>query len=153
MISDDKKHVHIGFSKNFKVFVVTLVALLFAGYTLWIDTGNVGLQKPHVATGASAEGKLLFQKYNCQACHQIYGLGGYMGQDLTNVYSTPGKGPIYIAAFLQSGTNRMPNFNLNEHDISSLTSYLATVDSTGNSPMYKYKITWYGSIEFSDKAQ
>ncbi|MBK8357424.1 MAG: hypothetical protein IPL13_19205 [Saprospiraceae bacterium] len=32
-------------------------------------------------------GKLIWQDYNCNACHQIYGLGGYLGPDLTNVYS------------------------------------------------------------------
>ncbi len=142
-----------GFSNTFKIAAISIILTLFAGYTIWVDTGNIGLQKPHIATGIAADGKLLFQKYNCQACHQIYGLGGYMGPDLTNVYSTPNKGSLYINAFLQNGTNRMPNFHLSQQEISSLTAYLATVDSTGNSPILKHKTSWYGSIEFSYKSQ
>lgn len=136
-----------GFTKPFKIAVVVIAVLLFSGYTLWIDTGNIGIQKPCIANGPAAEGKLLFQKYNCQACHQIYGLGGYMGPDLTNVYSTPGKGPVYMATFLQNGTYRMPNFHFDKYAISALISYLETVDSTGASPLRNYKISWYGSIE------
>lgn len=25
-----------------------------------------------------SEGRLVWQKYNCQSCHQFYGLGGYL---------------------------------------------------------------------------
>ena len=153
MVPLPQPETYSGFSNKFKVTSIAILLLLFAGYTLWIDTGSAGMKKPHVATGLAADGKLLFQQYNCQACHQIYGLGGYMGPDLTNVFSTPGKGPVYMTAFLQSGTNRMPNFHLSQHDISSLIAYLATVDSTGYSPIQKYKISWYGSIEFTDKPE
>jgi nitric oxide reductase subunit C len=147
MASNEQIDINAGFSKPLKIFIVTLTVVLFSGYTLWIDTGNIGSEKSHLAKGIAAEGKLLFQKYNCQACHQIYGLGGYMGPDLTNVYSAPGKGPVYMATLLKNGTYRMPNFNLDKHAISALISYLATVDSTGNSPLRNYKISWYGSIE------
>ena len=40
-------------------------------------------------------GKVLYQKYNCTACHQIYGLGGFLGPDLTIVVSQQGKGEAY----------------------------------------------------------
>lgn len=149
MIPQEQPDIHRGFSRTFKIVIVALIVSLFACYTFWIDTGSIGIQKGRIATGAAADGKLLFQKYNCQSCHQIYGLGGYMGPDLTNEYSTPGKGPQYMSAFLQNGTNRMPNFHLSKDEIFSLISYLATVDSTGNSPLSKYKISWYGSIEFT----
>jgi len=39
------------------------------------------------------QGQQLWQQNNCFSCHQIYGLGGYLGPDLTNVYSQRGKGP------------------------------------------------------------
>lgn len=153
MNKSENKGNRIGFQKSFKLTVVVAIILLFVGYTLWIDTSDIGLQKIHQPDEIACEGKLLYQKYNCQACHQIYGLGGYMGPDLTNVFTTPGKGPVYISAFLRNGTNRMPNFHLNQHGISALISYLATVDSTGNSSINKYKITWYGSIEFTARSK
>jgi nitric oxide reductase subunit C len=91
-------------------------------------------------------GKLLYQKYNCTACHQLYGLGGYMGPDLTNMVSSPGKGEMYARAFLQAGTQRMPNFNLLEDEIKSLVAYLKYVDKTGTSPVKKFEINFDGTI-------
>ncbi|MEK6615206.1 MAG: cytochrome c, partial [Bacteroidota bacterium] len=82
-------------------------------------------------TEDAQNGKLLFQKYNCTACHQLYGLGGYMGQDLTNVMSKQGLGELYVRAFLQGGTQRMPNFHLSEEELKSLVAYLKYVDKTG----------------------
>ena len=34
-----------------------------------------------------AAGRIVWQKNNCQSCHQLYGLGGYLGPDLTNEMS------------------------------------------------------------------
>ncbi len=92
------------------------------------------------------EGKLLFQKYNCISCHQIYGLGGYMGPDLTNVMSTSGKGELYVKSFIQNGTQRMPDFQLNEKEINALTEYLRYVDKTGISPVINFEIEYDGTI-------
>lgn len=97
-------------------------------------------------TGDAENGKLLFQKYNCTACHQIYGLGGYMGPDLTNVMSRQGVGEIYVRAFLQGGTQRMPNFHLSEEEMRCLVAYLRYTDQTGVSPVRKFKINYNGTI-------
>jgi nitric oxide reductase subunit C len=140
------------FSTGFKRAVIGLVFLAFAGYTLWIDAGPIGLKKTAVADPLAADGKLLYQKYNCQACHQIYGLGGYMGPDLTNEYSQPGKGPAYMSVFLKNGTDRMPNFHLAPHDVSALIAYLGSVDASGAYPA-NARTTWYGSIELRHPRQ
>ena len=97
-------------------------------------------------TEDAQNGKLLFQKYNCTACHQLYGLGGYMGQDLTNVMSKQGLGELYVRAFLQGGTQRMPNFHLSEEELKSLVAYLKYVDKTGISPVKKFEINYDGTI-------
>jgi nitric oxide reductase subunit C len=136
---------------RFERATLAIIVALFAIYTLYVDAGPIGLRAPVPVGASAAHGKLLYQQYNCQACHQIYGLGGYMGPDLTDVYSTPGKGPAYIAAFLRNGTQRMPAFGMSERDIADLTAYLATVDATGVSPLKGYRTTWYGTIEFSGK--
>ena len=39
-------------------------------------------------------GKALFQQNNCIACHQLYGLGGYLGPELTNAYSDNNRGEL-----------------------------------------------------------
>lgn len=92
------------------------------------------------------QGKLLFQKYNCTACHQLYGLGGYMGPDLTNVMSRQNGNEMYIRVFLQNGTQRMPNFHLSDNEIISLTAYLRYVDKTGISPVKKFETNYDGTI-------
>ncbi len=99
----------------------------------------------------AAEGKLVFQKYNCQSCHQIYNLGGYLGPDLTNCYSQEGKGELYIKAMVQSGTNQMPAFQLSEQEINSLLHYFKALDKTGSSDLRKFHTEPNGMIEPNGK--
>jgi nitric oxide reductase subunit C len=94
-------------------------------------------------------GQQLFQKHNCIACHQFYGLGGYMGPDLTNVVSN--KGSAYARAFLMSGTQRMPNFNLNETELDAMVAFLEFVDTTGRYPADEYQVNWYGTVMQNDE--
>lgn len=98
-------------------------------------------------TEQAKKGKLLYQKYNCTSCHQLYGLGGYMGPDLTNTISAPGKGHIYVKALLKGGTQRMPNFQLSDPEIEELTAYLDYVDKTGISPVKYFRFNYDGTIE------
>ena len=76
------------------------------------------------------KGKELFQQYNCTSCHQLYGLGGYLGPDLTTAWSDKHRGEKYMRAFLMAGGKRMPKYNFNENEINYLVSYLRYVDST-----------------------
>lgn len=94
---------------------------------------------------AALSGKQVFQNYNCIACHQIYGLGGYIGPDITNVYKK--KGPDYIRFVLTNGLNKMPKLNVSETEIIQLSEYLKFVDSTGTSPYINAKINWNGTVE------
>ena len=97
-------------------------------------------QHPEAATG-----KLSWQKYNCNACHQIYGLGGYLGPDLTNVYSK--RGPDYIKAFLKNGTSIMPAFHLTEQETKDLVSFLKDIDASGSSDPKTFTSRYDGNIE------
>ncbi len=101
-------------------------------------------------TEGAKNGKLLFQEHNCISCHQLYGLGGYMGPDLTNVMSAPGKGEIYVKTLIQNGTQRMPNLHLPESDVKALTEYLNYVDKTGISPVRNFEINLDGTITQKD---
>jgi len=99
----------------------------------------------------AATGKLLWQKYNCTACHQLYGMGGYMGPDLTNVISAEGKGEEYTRIFIKYGTKRMPDFHINDSDAACIIAYLKYVDSTGYSPVYNADVSPYGNVAVQKK--
>jgi len=48
----------------------------------------------------AADGKRVFQAYNCMGCHTMVGNGAYLGPDLTQEYKHAG--PAWLAAFLPS---------------------------------------------------
>ncbi|MBN8699859.1 MAG: cytochrome c [Chitinophagales bacterium] len=93
----------------------------------------------------AAAGKLSWQKYNCNACHQVYGLGGYLGPDLTNVYSV--RGPAYIEAFLKNGTGIMPDFHLKQGEIKNLLGFFRQLNASGKSDPKTFMLSYEGTIE------
>ncbi len=134
---------------NRAIFSTLFVSFVFnAGYVY-----TAGTEAPHIApiSDEARHGQDLFQEHNCIACHQFYGLGGYMGPDLTNVTSK--YSPAYARAFIMTGTPRMPNFNLPVEDVDALVTYLEFVDSTGTYPPQNYEVTWYGTVEQEDDPQ
>lgn len=91
------------------------------------------------------EGMQVWQNKNCQSCHQLYGLGGYLGPDLTNVHSAPGKGPEYMKGLIKYGTGRMPNFHLSDKETDQLISFLAWVDESGTPAVPSSAVHWTGT--------
>lgn len=123
-----------------RVWIVLFV--VFLSYTAYLyihcDAGRqIPVDKSIVA------GRYIWQKQNCQACHQLYGLGGYMGPDLTNIISS--KGEKSAAVFIKYGTGKMPNLHLSDSDIQHLITYLAWVDKSGVSLVPKNKVHWTGT--------
>ncbi len=99
----------------------------------------------------ASNGRIVWQKYNCQSCHQLYGLGGYLGPDLTNIFSNPLKGEIVIRALIKTGVKQMPACNINDEDLSSLIEFLKSTDESGKSDPRNFKITTTGMIEQNEK--
>ncbi len=85
-------------------------------------------------TDEAIRGEVLWQESNCTACHQIYGLGGYLGPDLTNVISNPYKGEEYVKSFLNSGIKSMPKFKFTDSEKDDIVSFLKHVDNSGFYP-------------------
>lgn len=127
---------------NNRAIFVTLCAA-FIPYSAYVYTRGTEVSHLDPMSNPARQGQMLYQKHNCVACHQLYGLGGYMGPDLTNVVSN--KGTAYARAFLMSGTQRMPNFHLNESELDAMVAYLEFVDATGRYPANSYEINWYGT--------
>ncbi len=130
-----------------KVGLLLTLAVLFCVYTVILYSKNA--EYPNTYGTSSDRGKRIWQEKNCIACHQIYGLGGYLGPDLTNTYSEKGKN--YIMAFLKSGTQVMPDFNLSQTEINDLTEYLKSIDASGTGRPGQLKINYDGTIEQPEK--
>lgn len=131
-----------------KRFVFAGLCLAFALYSARVYT--TGTLSTHGApmNDLARYGQQVYQQYNCVACHQFYGLGGYMGPDLTNVMSR--RGEAYSRAFITAGTAAMPNFGLSAEEVDGLIAFLAFVDSTGTYPAQNYEVAWYGTVAQED---
>jgi len=104
-----------------------------------------------VLNSESLLGQELWQSNNCWSCHQIYGLGGYLGPDLTNTYSHPNKGEAYIKAFLNSGVKSMPKFNFSEQEKDAIVAYLKHIDNTGYYPNFEANFNPNGWVDLKYK--
>jgi nitric oxide reductase subunit C len=129
------------------VFIILIVsyctysALIYSYSSKTSETPSLSVTK----------GLNLWQSKNCQACHQLYGLGGYMGPDLTNIISDSNKGSSYASAFIQSGTARMPKFNLSATEVNELLAFLTWVDQSGQSMVPADKVTPLGNYKLDNQ--
>lgn len=129
-------------------FIFITLCLLFFAYSLSIYLKPFSI-KDNVRFNKvkAAEGRIVWQEYNCQSCHQLYGLGGYLGPDLTNIISNPNKGEKLIRIIVKSGVKQMPAFKMNENELIALIEFLKSVDASGVSDPRKFNITNDGMIE------
>lgn len=110
-----------------RAILVGLVAC-FAGQTalVYLDPLPPGMSP--LSEQATA-GRRIWHAHNCQSCHQLYGFGGFLGPDLTNV--TARLAPQRFARVLTDGTGRMPAFDLSGNEILAVTEFLRAMDSSG----------------------
>lgn len=143
------------FSENLALknrMVMGIILLVFLCYNFFIYTQNPPV-KAQKMSELAIKGEQIYQKNNCTACHQFYGLGGYLGPDLTNVISAKGKGAAYVNAFLNSGIKTMPNFNFNEEEKEALVAFLEAVDKTGSYPIYETSNNTFGWVSINYKTE
>lgn len=139
-------------STTVKMIVLVSLIVIFIIYNRLIYSSES--YSPSIALSPKAiKGQNLWQSNNCWSCHQIYGLGGYLGPDLTNIYSHPNKGPDYINAFLNSGIKSMPYFNFTEVEKEAIIEYLKVIDQSGFYPNYEADIeaTGWVKIKYKDE--
>ncbi len=80
-------------------------------------------------TAQAIEGRQLWHAHNCQACHQLYGFGGFLGPDLTNASSR--MGPDRLGQILSDGSAQMPAFGFDQDQIASLAAFLSAMNDSG----------------------
>ncbi len=136
--------------KNILVMSILVTVCVIYNFSLYFSKS---CKKPITLSKTALHGQQLWQNNNCWSCHQIYGLGGYLGPDLTNVYSSQNKGPDYIKAFLNSGVKSMPKFNFNDTEKEAIVTYLKHIDSTGFYPNYgsEFQATGWVKLKYKNE--
>lgn len=130
---------------NWKRLVFYTLSIGFAIYSilLWTQKEKVSEVSPLLV----AEGKQVWQTYNCQSCHQFYGLGGYLGPDLTNEFNKWKGNTALIEAFIRSGNRRMPSYHLSDREMKALLGFLEAMNQTGVADPRHFAIRQTGMIE------
>lgn len=136
--------------KPFKKYLLLFLLLLstfsvynFMIYTSKPDYGNIHLSEKAIC------GENLWLKNNCNSCHQLYGLGGYLGPDLTNVYAR--RNEDYLKAMLNSGVKAMPKFNFNPTEKEALVQFFKEVNQTGFYPNIESELETDGWVSIKRK--
>lgn len=128
--------------------VFVSLCVLFITYSMQIYTFADRLPlSESFDTEKAASGRLVWQKYNCQSCHQLYGLGGYLGPDLTNVISAKNKGEHFVKGLIRSGSRQMPGFPLSETEMEALIEFLRSTDESGTADPRTFITNISGTIE------
>jgi mono/diheme cytochrome c family protein len=125
-------------SGNSTIRRVLIVVACYLGIAAAVATTS-GWKEHHVMVDADKPtdnavlGKQIWQRENCTVCHSIYGLGGHIGPDLTNLSSK--KGNDYTRAMILHGNGKMPAFYLNDSEIDALCAYFHYIDQLGTYPL------------------
>jgi len=126
--------------------IYSCLFICFLFFTAFVYTSEVPETTDLPNQELALQGKHIWQEKNCGACHQFYGLGGYIGPDVTNVLSAKGKGETYVRAILAHGTATMPDFNLSPKEIDALVAYLSDADKTGKAGREHFETDNFGQI-------
>ncbi len=110
-----------------KLLMLGLVAAFLVQTTLVYTDDTAATMEP--LTGVALEGRHLWHANNCQTCHQLYGFGGFLGPDLTNVAGRADR--ARFDAILTDGSLQMPAFHFSEGEIDALVAYFETLNKTG----------------------
>lgn len=131
--------------------LMSILITVFITYNYSIYFHQTSANSKTFLSESALKGQQLWQNNNCTACHQLYGLGGYLGPDLTNITSNPKKGAEYAKAFFNSGIKSMPQFKFTEHQKNELIAFLSEVDQTGYYPNVDAEFNYNGWVDIKYK--
>jgi len=109
-----------------KAWMLGILALCFVSQTYLVYADPT---ETRVLQGEELEGRRVWLANNCQACHQLYGFGGFLGPDLTNVAARLQK--PQLADRLALGQGQMPKFDLPAQQVDALWQFLSAMNETG----------------------
>lgn len=139
-------------TKN-RIYNQLIIGLLLVFFTVYniVLYRDATFVKRQVLSATAIKGQQIWQDNNCTACHQFYGLGGYLGPDLTNVISNPNKGENYARKMINAGIKVMPKYHFSEEELDQLIAYFISIDKTGFFPSKQVKESHYGWIDVALK--
>ncbi len=116
-----------------KTLLVALVAIFFT-QTWFVYSDPVGA-KVRLSAHAT-QGRGLWLAHNCQSCHQLFGFGGFLGPDLTNVADryadrTGDRFDERLKTILTVGAKSMPAFQLDQDERDQLASFFRELNEAG----------------------
>ncbi len=120
-------------------WVLSGLAALFVAVTILTHSERGLAAAAEQPPAAAIAGRTTWQRRNCAACHQIYGLGGFMGPDLTNEIRTRGR--PHVQNVLRNGWQNMPALNLSDDEIGGLVEFLDYVGRTGAWPRKGWRMS------------
>lgn len=130
--------------------IFLIMMLIYAFYNKEIYTEKSDYNNFRLSEKA-LKGEKLWLENNCNACHQLYGLGGYLGPDLTNVTSNTGKSSEYLKVMMISGVRSMPKFEFSPLQQDQILQFLKEVDKTGYYPNKKAVVNYSGWVQYQKK--
>ena len=116
-----------------RALLIVLVAIfLIQTFFVYSDPAGRGTQLSPLAM----QGRALWHRHNCQSCHQIYGFGGFLGPDLTNLAGRLGADDSSalehrFQSVLTSGSARMPAFHMTTGEQQALAAFFLELDASG----------------------
>lgn len=127
------------------VFLILCLSYLSYSWSIYLSPSPAEADK-NIAQEIS-KGKMVWQQYNCQSCHQIYGLGGYLGPDLTNYAGQSGNRKFFLSSALKSAAQQMPVFDLSEAELESLYQFMVSLNKSGVAYPKQFEVYPWGMIK------
>lgn len=125
------------------IFILGIIPVyLIVSFSIYTDGG--GPENTLNPPEKVRRGIRVWRRENCMVCHQIHGLGGYSGPDLTeyvNRYDPAGK--QYLKDQLRYGGTGMPKFTLSDEEVDALYAFLEYAEKTGPWPRREWPPEWW----------
>ena len=110
------------FSPSHKNLLIAVLVACFFGQTelVYTDRREAPLSQD------ALRGRQLYHRYACQVCHQLYGQGGFLGPDLTNVWDRVDS--ARLRSLLTLGSGQMPPLRLQDGEVADVAAFLREID-------------------------
>jgi nitric oxide reductase subunit C len=118
--------------KPWREFLFALLVATYAAVSVVAYSDHPRQDAGPVLTNLERAGLDVWRANNCQACHQLYGFGGFLGPDLTNLVDDT-REDAEFRGLLTEGFGKMPALRLSPEDQTAVLAFLRAMNRTGQS--------------------